>query len=152
MRKLAIIALAVAAFAARAADMASQKWVELKLDELVEDLKMMDIVKATQPLAFRMGTNGTLYASFARRTEYALSVTNSANAVVTNGALFAWAGNGVYTNAQLASAVFATKTNFVWNGIGSTVADGRCFFAVADGFGVTGVRLTQEEARKVKGE
>ena len=99
MRKLASIALAAAAFALPAADMASQKWVDMKIREaqglrkadiFAQAKAMLDdkllITKATQPLAFSMGTNGMLFASFARRTVYALMATNSLNATIPDPA------------------------------------------------------------------
>ena len=180
MRRCVLLAFAaLAAFALPAADMASQKWAQIKIDEgldtcftnaatramvesLVRDAALAEakrvlgertlIGKATRPLYFNDGTNIVAVAYLRWRDVPALAVTNSTNATVTNGAVFAWAGGGVYTNAQLGCAIVSTQTNFVWNGIGSTVADGRVTFAAADGFDVTGLRLTKEEAREVKGE
>ena len=137
-------ALAAAAFAA---NMASQKWVEMKIDELRAEI---GVTRAISPMAVDAGTNGTIYAFFDPATHPALSVTNSANASITNGALFAWVGSGVYTNSEL-GAINATQTNFVWNAVGSRVVDGIDTFIVSQGFGVTGTYLTKSQFDEVAG-
>jgi hypothetical protein len=149
MKKVMIAALAVsAALAAFAANMASQKWVEMRMADLEARL---NVTRAISPMAVDAGTNGTYYAFFESASEYALSVTNSANSTITNGALFAWNGGGVYTNAAL-GAITATQTNFVWNGVQSAVVGGVDTFSAPDGFGVIGWRITPTEAKSVKGE
>ena len=147
-KALLMAALAALAFPADSANMASQPWVQMKIDALRDEF---GVTKAVAPMAVDAGTNGTIYAFFEPATIATLVVTNSANAVVTNGALFAWTGNGVYTNAQFGSAVFATQTNFVWNGIGSSVVDGIDTFAVTNGFSVTGEYITPTEAKTITG-
>lgn len=172
-RKLAA-AFAAIALAAFAADMASQKWVIMKITEAFDGSgaaevaasnavsrvvgpmvsnavsNSLAVTKAISPMAVDAGTNGMIYAFFEPATVQTLTVTNSLNAAITNGALFAWVGDGVFTNAHL-GAVTATRTNFVWNAIGSRVVDGIDTFVAADGFGVTGMYLTPAQANEVTG-
>lgn len=173
MKKMATLALAaLMAAVAHSANMASQKWVEMKLKELgaygvltnettkalIEQMvaeavsNSLAITEAISPIMADAGTNGTFYAYFEPASVAALAVTNSANATITNGTLFAWAGNGVYTNAPLNSAVSATQTNFVWNAIQSSVVDGVDTFGGPNGFSVTGLYITPTQAAAIQGE
>lgn len=150
MKKIGMMAVAAfAALAAFAANMASQKWVEMKMAELEA---RMSVTHAISPMAVDAGTNGLVTLSFEAASVAALAVTNSANATITNGALFAWAGNGSYTNAYFKSAVFATQTNFVWNGVQSTVVGGVDTFSAPGGFGVAGRYITPTQAKAIRGE
>jgi hypothetical protein len=149
MKKILVMAaLAASSLAATAANMASQPWVLMKLDELRAEF---GVTKAVSPMAVDAGTNGTVFAFFEPADVAALLATNSTSLVVTNGATFAWVGNGVYTNAQIASAVFATQTNFVFWGVNSTVVDGVDTFPGVGGFGVTGTYITSKEAKTLTG-
>lgn len=174
MKRRITAAFAAIALAAFAADMASQKWVVMKIVEafdgsgaaeiaasnavsrvvgpLVSEAvsNSLAVTKAISPMVVDAGTNGTIYAFFEPATVWTLSVTNSLNSAITNGALFAWVGDGVFTNAQL-GAVTATTTNFVWNAVGSTVVDGVDTFVAPNGFGVTGTYLTPTDANKITG-
>ena len=126
MKKIVTLALAVLAAAmAYSAEMASQKWVKMKLQEMLDGSGVSEAVsnavgriidpyvadavsnslavtKAISPMAVDAGTNGTIFAFFEPASVQTLVATNSANMTITNGTLFAWAGNGVYTNAQIA--------------------------------------------------
>lgn len=147
MRRLtAILLAACVALAASAANMASQKWVEMKLREINALVN-----RSVSPMAVDAGTNGTIYATFEPATVATLVATNSANATITNGAAFAWLGNGIYTNAQLGCAIFATQTNFVWNAVQSVVTNGLDTFVAADGFAVKGTYLTPTQAAPIRG-
>lgn len=164
MRKMLTIAafVALAACPSFAADMASQKWVEMRLtnaatrawiyatvNEAVSN--SLAITKAISPMAVDAGTNGMVYAFFEPATVMTLMATNSLNSTITNGAMFAWIGEGVYTNAAL-GAIFSTETNFVWRATPSQVVDGIDTFVRPDGFGVVGLYLTQTQAETVRGE
>ena len=163
MRKmLAIAALAaLAACPSFAADMASQKWVEVRpriaapggwiyatVNEAVSN--SLAITKAISPMVADAGTNGMVYAFFEPATVPTLMATNSLNSTITNGALFAWNDGGVYTNAAL-GAIFSTETNFVWRATLSQVVDGIDTFVRPDGFGVTGLYITPTQAEAVRG-
>lgn len=174
MKRRLTAAFAAIALAAFAADMASQKWVLLKINEafagsgaaetaasnavsrivgpMVSEAvsNSLAVTKAISPMAVDAGTNGMIFAFFEPATVQTLVATNSLNAAITNGAMFAWVGDGVFTNANL-GAVTATRTNFVWNAIGSKVVNGIDTFVAADGFGVTGTYLTQTQADEVTG-
>lgn len=147
--KMAFATVAFAVVAAWAANMASQNWVEMKLDEVE---KRLLVSRAVLPMAVDAGTNGTVYAFYEAASVASLSVTNSANESVTNGTLFAWAGDGVYTNAAIGSAVFATQTNFVWNSVQSSVVDGIDTFALPASFSVIGMYITPSQASAIIGE
>lgn len=148
MKKVLVMAaLAASALAATAANMASQPWVLMKLDELRAEF---GVTKAVSPMAVDAGTNGTVFAFFEPADVAALVATNSASAVVTNGAMFAWVGDGVYTNSAL-GAVTATQTNFVYMGIGSSVLDGLDTFPGVGGFALTGTYITPTDAKAITG-
>lgn len=146
-RILAVFACALAA-AAFAANMASQKWVEMKIGE--SENRML-VNRSVLPMAVDAGTNGTIYASFEPADVAALSVTNSTNAAIANGMVFAWVGDGSYTNAALGTAIFSTKTNFVWRGTLSSVVDGVDTFGGIGGFGVVGTLVTKTQAEEITG-
>lgn len=175
MRKLLLTAcVALAACAAYSANMASQKWVEMKISELLAgkgvDVAVSNavsvlvppyvaeavsnslaITKAISPMAVEAGTNGMVYAFFEPATVPTLMATNSLNSTITNGSLFAWNDGGVYTNAAL-GAITSTETNFVWRATPSQVVDGIDTFVRPDGFGVTGLYVTPKQAKSIRGE
>lgn len=147
MKKVLAVGACALAAAAFAANMASQKWVEMKIDELRSEI---GVTKAVSPMAVDAGTNGTVYAFFEPATVATLVATNSESPVVTNGAMFAWVGDGVYTNSSF-GAVTATQTNFVYMGVGSSVVDGLDTFPGIGGFAVTGTYITPTDAKAITG-
>jgi hypothetical protein len=102
-------------------------------------------------MAVDAGTNGMIYATFEPASVYALCVTNSLNAAITNGTLFAYVADGVYTNADF-GAISSTTSNFVWNAVGSSVVDDVDTFTGDDGFSVLGWRVTPTQAGEIIGE
>ena len=104
-----------------------------------------------------MGTNrtasvtigGQTYsATYETSTVYALVATNSAHVSITNGALFAYAASGLYTNRVLGTGIQATRTNLVWNGIGSVVTNGVDTFPGQ--FGVFGTLIPPSRAEGLR--
>lgn len=86
--------------------------------------------------------------SYQLKTERAIMVTNSVEATLPDGTLFAYTSNGVFTNKVVGSFIRATATNLVWNGIGSRVENG---FDRFDGhFSVAGGLITLNEAEGLK--
>lgn len=99
------------------------------------------------------GNGRTLTATYELFTEPALMVTNSANAAVTNGMLFAWNGSGKYVNAPAAKEIAATATNLVYGAAQSAVVGGIDTFADAAGgsFAVLSRPITKSDAARLKG-
>ncbi len=99
------------------------------------------------------GNGRTITATYELFTEPALMVTNSANAAVTNGMLFAWNGSGAYVNAPAAKTVTATATNLVFGAAQSAVVGGVDTFADAPGgaFAVVSRPITKSDAKRLKG-
>ena len=95
----------------------------------------------------------TLTLTYELFTESALMATNSANATVTNGTLFAWNGEGKYLNALAGLAIEATATNFTFGASQSRVVGGIDTFVDAEGgaFGVVSRPITKSEAARLKG-
>lgn len=107
--------------------------------------------------ALNGGTNGVIVTEgggyrfevvFEPADQYAIVVTNSTDATVTNGTLFAYTTDGVYTNGVLELAIYSTSSNLVYSGVGSVVTNGFDYF---DGyFGVLGTRITQSQAEALR--
>lgn len=138
MKRLAcIIILAAAAFAPLCAAYgvgASQEWVRdyvrtnaAGASSLASGAYSVVDGVATISVTNAAGTVATLTAEIADSAAVcATNCTDAATALgVTNGTLFAWIGEGVYTNAALGEAVTCTATNLVFRGVGSAAdADG----------------------------
>lgn len=94
----------------------------------------------------------TITMTYELYTESALMATNSANATVTNGTLFAWNGAGRYLNVPAGLAIEATATNFTFGAAQSRVVDEIDTFADAEGgaFGVVSRPITKSEAARLK--
>lgn len=147
--RLALVAAAAALAAPCAFGIAaSQEWVRQYVAGLNGGTN--DTFTATTP----GGTKITMtYELF---TEAALMATNSANATVTNGTLFAWNGEGRYLNLNVPPGltIQATTTNFIFGAAQSRVVDEIDTFVDADGgaFGVVARPITKSEADRLKGE
>lgn len=151
-----IIILAMAASAPLCAAYgigASQEWVRdyvrTNTSSLAGGAYSVEDGVATMSVTNAAGTVATLTSEIADSAAVcATNCTDAATALgVTNGTLFAWIGEGVYTNAPLGEAVTCTATNLVFRGVGSAVSaagldhvEGWC-----DLFG-TRVTNTQREA------
>lgn len=138
MRHLAFAALA-ALCAARAAlgVGASQEWVRRYVSGLT--------ASKDGTFSADAGDLGTITARYEAFSVAALVATNAApGCAVTNGQVFAWAGDGSYRGGG--ETVTPTQTNLVWRGVPSAVVDGIDTFAGA--FGVVGTMVTPTQAKE----
>lgn len=139
----AIIAAASCAIALGASAIpspaATQAWVKEYIESLngsTNGVISVDYGEGTVSATFQPATNAALMVTNALPTRSALAV--------TNGTLFATIDAGdSYTNAALSLAIFATPSNFVFNGINSIVTNGIDTFV--DEFSVGGARITDRE-------
>lgn len=138
MRHLAFAALA-ALCAARASlgVGASQEWVRRYVSGLT--------ASKDGTFSADAGDLGTITARYEAFSVAALVATNAApGCAVTNGQVFAWAGDGSYRGGG--ETVTPTQTNLVWRGVPSAVVDGIDTFAGA--FGVVGTMVTPTQAKE----
>ena len=151
MAKIAIAIIAAALIRATSAapsPAATQAWVRDYMSRLNGG--------TNGTVSVEVAGGGTVMGEFYPATNAALMATNvlptrSAQAV-TNGTLFARipGSGGIYTNAALTLAIFATPSNFTFNGIGSIVTNGIDTF---DGeFSVGGTRITTPQRTIIIGE
>lgn len=93
-------------------------------------------------------------ATYELFTEPALVVTNATPSAspVSNGVLFAFSDYGhVYRNREIGAFIDATKTNFVFRGIGSSVVNGLDTFAGPGwSFAVLGTLIAPSRAKELK--
>lgn len=114
---------------------ASQAWVENYVSNAIASIRAPALAKTVNGESVMAIEGGTLtvYAP----TDAALQVLNS-TCSITNGTLFIWDGGNKYINQS--GTIEATKTNMVYQGVYSTVVDGKIHF---DGyFDVAGVLVT----------
>lgn len=140
MRRFVFSALAGLAAASASGIAASQAWVR----EYVAGL-----TGGTNDTVTVLSEDGrAVTLAYEPYSEAGLMATNSANAAVADGTLFAWDGAGRYVNAKAGLAVVATATNFVFGAAQSSVVGGIDVFSDADGgaFGVVSRPLTPSEA------
>ena len=143
MRRIAFAAVAALCAAQCFGIAASQAWVR----EYVAGMNG----GTNGVISVDVGDGRTLTATYELFTEPALMVTNSANAAVTNGMLFAWNGRGAYVNAPAAKTVTATATNLVYGAAQSAVVGGVDTFADAQGgpFAVVSRPITKSDAERL---
>lgn len=134
--RLRMPAAALAALAALAARCAlgvgaSQQWVRdyvrTNAPAASTALFSYEVADGVAKVSARDGAD-EVTLSWEVRDGEALGVTNctpaAAAAGISDGALFAWIGGGVYTNAALGEAILCTPSNFVFRGVSSAPTGG----------------------------
>lgn len=120
---------------------ASQEWVKDYISRLNGGTNAVITVDAGAEF-------GEMRASFELASVMTLVATNSSSAAITNGTRFVNTDPGLYkTRTYGGYEITATRTNFVYNGVQSTVVDGLDSFGGL--FSVYGEMVTPSRAKEM---